>query len=414
MSQILKPSTLASPVFTSNQRPSSPVRTVHIDRLHVTGPLDHEPLGDLFYKLYEGEPVAVGASAFRPNSKRNPDEVYVRSKDVQQNERAYELEFDCCPPKILQGHNFFGHGDMLDYTYAMFDRQTSKFGLAVDTGQREEWRTGQVSVTGVHLCANFWCEPGSQLPFIDAIDSNNRKGKHRDEDTCITLGFTPKRRSVYHCATAYAKDVLLNKEWKRPDPLQARIIRASERSFRIEIKLYSQWLKENGLGYVMRWKDVDVNAIFFKILAQYNIANSFQPLLTEDERQMLSNAQQRAYMLWLNGADMKDYFSRTTVWKYITEIEELTGINMRAERRPEKLPIADLRELLVQNNIVPIPQWAYENPDRYWAPGRAFSEVFSGAGGLVKPLQPANHKAAPVNGSSSPVVADRELDRLAY
>jgi len=121
-------------------------------------------------------------------------------------------------------------------------------------------------------------------------------------------------------ATAYAKDVLLHKEWKRPGPLQARIIRTSERSFRVEIKLYSQWLKENGLGYVMRWKDVDVNEIFFKLLARYNISNSFQPLLTEDERQMLSNAEQRAYMLWLNGADLKDYFSRTTVWKYNTEI----------------------------------------------------------------------------------------------
>jgi hypothetical protein len=348
------------------------VRTVHIDRIHVTGPLDHKPLGELFYKLYDGIPVAVGASAFKPNSKRNPDEVYIRSREVQANERAYMLEFDCCPPKILQGHNFFGHGDPLDYTYAMFDRQTSKFGLAVDPGQREEWKTGQVSITGMHLCANFWCQPGMQLPFINAIDSNNFEGKHRDERTCITLGFTPKRRSVHHMATAYAKDVLLHKEWQRPGPLQTRIIRTSERSFRVEIKLYSQWLKENGLEYVMRWKHIDVNEIFFKILARYNIANAIQPLLTEDERQMLSNAQQRAYMLWLNGADLKDYFSRTTVWKYITELEELTGIDMRANRRPEKLPIADLRELLVRDNIVPIPHWAYENPKRYWAPGTAF------------------------------------------
>ena len=372
MSQILTPPTLASRLITDYSLATAPVRTVHIDRIHVTGPLDHKPLGELFYKLYDGIPVAVGASAFKPNSKRNPDEVYIRSREVQANERAYMLEFDCCPPKILQGHNFFGHGDPLDYTYAMFDRQTSKFGLAVDPGQREEWKTGQVSVTGMHLCANFWCQPGMQLPFINAIDSNNFEGKHRDERTCITLGFTPKRRSVHHMATAYAKDVLLHKEWTRPGPLQARIIRTSERSFRVEIKLYSQWLKENRLEYVMRWKDVDVNEIFFKILSRYNIANAIQPLLTEDERQMLSNAQQRVYMLWLNGADLKDYFSRTTVWKYITELEELTGIDMRANRRPEKLPIADLRELLVRDNIVPIPHWAYENPKRYWAPGTAF------------------------------------------
>lgn len=373
MSQIITTSTQESPVHTRNQRPSTAVRTVHIDRIHVNGPLDHKPLGELFYKAVDEETVTpVGASAFKPNSKRNPDEVYIRSREVQENGRAYKLEIDCCPPKILQGHNFFGHGDLLDYTYAMFDRQTRKFGLPVDPIHRNEWRRGQVGVTGVHLCANFWCQPGMQLPFIDGIDSNNREGKHRDCESCITIGFTAKRRSLYHCLTAYAKEVLLHKEWKNPGPLQIRIIQTSARSFRIEIKLYSQWLKENDLEYVMRWKDVDVNEIYFKLLGGYNIANTFQPLLTEDERLMLSNSEQRAYMLWLNGSELKDYFSRTTVWKYIRDIWKKTGIDMRANRRPEPLPIADLRELLVPENIVPIPDWAYENPARYWAPGTAF------------------------------------------
>lgn len=74
MSQILTPPTLAS-LITDYSPATAPVRTVHIDRIHVTGPLDHKPLGELFYKLYDGIPVAVGASAFKPNSKRNPDEV---------------------------------------------------------------------------------------------------------------------------------------------------------------------------------------------------------------------------------------------------------------------------------------------------------------------------------------------------
>ena len=129
---------------------------------------------------------------------------------------------------------------------------------------------------------------------------------------------------------------------------------------------------------------------------------------------MLSNAQQRAYMLWLNGADLQDYFGRTTVWKYITEIEELTGINMRANRRPEQLPIADLREILVPENIVPIPHWAHENPKRYWAPGRAFSEVFSGVDHSVKAHQPEGRRAALVRAVDCSVMADPELDRLAY
>jgi hypothetical protein len=346
---------------------------VHIDRLHVVGPLDHKPLGELFYKeLDENTVIPVGASAFKPMSRRNPDCVYIRSRDVQSNGRAHELEFDCCPTKLLQKHNFFGHGDPISYTYAAFDLQTRKFGLAVSAEQREQWRTGQVSVTGLHLCANFWCPENAQLSIIDGIDENVRGGKHRDEATCITLGFTPKRRSQYHTVTTYAKAVLLAQEWPRPGPYQSRILAAARRSIRVEIKLYSQWLKRRGLGYVMRWRDVDVNAIFFEVLAQYRIRNAVQALLTADERKLLSAAEQRAYLLWLNGESLQDHFCRSTVWKYVSSIEAKTGISLRGQRRPDALPAVNLADILVPENIVPVPSWAHGSP-YYWAPGQAGS-----------------------------------------
>lgn len=166
----------------------------------------------------------------------------------------------------------------------MFSRQISRFGLPVNPDQNDQWRTGRVGLTGLHLTANFWCPIGIQTAIIDAIDQDHRCGKHRDDVTCITLGFTPKRRSQYHAATIYAKFFLLAKEWPRPGPFQTRILQASARSLRIEIKLYSQWLKRQELGYVMRWNGVDMNALFFEFLGEYNICNAIQELMTEDER----------------------------------------------------------------------------------------------------------------------------------
>ena len=390
------------------------VRTVHIDRIHVNGPLDHYPLGELLYKELDSNTVIpIGASAVKPNTRRNPEEIYIRSKSVQPSGRAYMLEFDACPPKILQGHNFFGHADLADYTYALFDRQTrSVIKQEVSSDDRQCWASGQVGVTCVHLCANFWCPEGVQQECIDAIDENHRQGKHRDEETCISIGFTPRGRSQYHVGTVYAKHVLLEKEWPRPGPLQTRILGASRRSLRVEFKLYSQWLKRNKLDYVMRWKDVDVNAIFFKLLAEYQIASAIQPLLTEDEQRALSPAERRAYLLWLNGIDLEQYYSRTTVWKYATDIKEKTQMNVRGQRRPDALPPVDLRELLVPGNIVPIPNWAYENPRRYWAPGRAMAEVAA-----VKSAETAQSPTAPtmiLHDSLDAIMNDPELNKLAY
>lgn len=346
---------------------------IHVDRITVTGPLNHKPVGALFYKAFDEDSVVpVGASAFKPRRKRNSDEVYVHSREVQSNGRAYMLEIDCCPPKILQKHNFFGHSDVLDYTYAMFDHQTRKHGLNVTEDEREEWRTGQVGLTEIHLTGNFWCPPSAKLPIIDAIDQNNRSGKHRDIKTSLTLGFTGVRRSKYHTTTIYDKEVLLAGEWKKCGTYQGKIVQLANGSIRVEVKLFSQGLERRGLGYVMRWADVDVDALFFEILAKYNIRNAIQPLLTEDEQSMLSKPERRAYLLWLKGESLSDHFSRTTVWKYGKDIYEKTGIDIRGDRRPEALPIVDLTEILTRENIVPLPDWAIGSP-YYWPPGAAFA-----------------------------------------
>jgi II/X family phage/plasmid replication protein len=352
----------------------SQVGNIHIDHITVSGPLDHAHLGEGFYKAVDDHStVLVGASALRPKGKSSSDDIYVRSKEVQENGRANRLEIICCPPKQLQGHNFFGHADMLDYTYAMFDRQTKKHKLYVDPGQREEWRTGQVGLTQTHLTGNFWCPPSAKPAIFNAVDQNNPKGKHRDIETCISLGFAEKRRSLSHMVTLYDKGVLLEREWKKPEKYQLKLQKLGYFSLRVELKLYSQWLKTNEKGYVMRWKGVDVDALFFKILKTYNIANSIQMLLSEDQLAVLTNSERRAYLLWLNGEDLTKHFSRTTVWKYNSVILEKVGMDMRGSRRPEPQPLINLAEILVPENIVPIPKGAVGSK-YYWAPGTAFGD----------------------------------------
>lgn len=313
---------------------------VHIDRITVSGPLDHKPLGELFYKCVPGsdeEVFPVGAQAYTPQRRKNPlpDDIFVKSHTVQADGRAYGIKFDCCPPQVLQGHNLFGHNNPLDYAYAIFDRQTAKHEIPVTSEEREMWRTGKlIKLTELHLTGNLGC-PANAKPFIfDAVDQNNPSGKHRDYKTCITLGYGPKGRSQHQIATLYDKHCLLSVDWPNPGPLQAELIRLAEQSIRVEIKLYSQWLRTYGvnsagkivnlavlrkkdseaaeafrsLAYAASWAWVDVDALFFELLAGYNIRNSIQRLLTEDEEKvLLTKAERRAYVLWLKGEDLSKH-----------------------------------------------------------------------------------------------------------
>lgn len=346
---------------------------IHIDRITVNGPLEHEPLGELFYcndPIYGY--VAKGASAYTPKRKRNPlpDDLYIKSSEIRDNGLAYRLLFDCCPPQILQGHNFFGHADLPDYAYTIFDRQLTKHGLTASAEERGLWRTGRlINLSQAHLAGNFWFPPHEKMMFLDSIDRANRSGKHRDIASCITLGFTPQRRSTVQTLCVYDKLPLLLKQWSMPGQYQAKLIELADGSIRIEVRLYAHGLQQRQLTSVAAWANVDVDALFFEVLSEFNVGNAIQPLLTPDEQKDLTNTEKVTYILWLLKQDLKTLLSPSTIHRHQKTILAKTGIDIDGHNRPQRLPTIDLSEILSPANLVPLPEWAVGS-DRYWAPGQ--------------------------------------------
>lgn len=371
---------------------------IHIDRIRASAAFDHEPLGELLEKTHpDYGSYTIASEAVGTEQKRkydSPDYFYARSTELRGG-RAYEILFDCCPPKQLQKHNFFGHEDVSDYIYTCLDLTAQRYKQKVTAEQRAAWRGGQTKVHSLHLCGNFGCEEHLKLPIIQAIDENYAAGKHRDWETCLTLGFGMKGRSQNHTLTTYDKAMLLSIDWPERGPLQEEIMQMAKRSLRIEIKIYSQWLRTHGvdddgrvwltktykgpkalksLMYAMNWAGVDIDALYFSLLKSYNITNAIQRQLTEDEQNGLSKGGRRAYLLWLAGHDLKNEYGRSTVHKYKWEVWDKFSVDITAGRRPERLPLVDLGELLVPSNLLAIPDWAYGTP-RYWAPGTSIDQL---------------------------------------
>ena len=334
---------------------------IHIDKIHFTGPCRHKPLGKVFFK-YDEEVgfTATGASSNRKKLAGRADDAYIQSKDVEDEDTAYKIDISCCPTKVLQKQNVFGHSSVVDYGYAVFDHLTRALGIEVDPHDREEWRNGGVSITEIHLTGNFGCPEQHLLPIIDAIDANNATGKLRSLLTCITLGYTGRRRSKYHMLTIYGKLQLLERDWKHPGKYQSKLIEYVRNSIRGEIKLYSMELKARDLQYGANWRDVDVAALFFELFAKYKVSYAIQPLLTEGELAVLSKAELNAYELWLAGKPLEKQFkSRTTVGKHVKSIYQKTGIDVGGDRRPEALPPVHLGDIFRPENVLPIPDWAF-------------------------------------------------------
>lgn len=347
---------------------------IHIDRITVNGPIEHVSLGTKFYTFDESVGhVVAGASAYTPKRRKNPlpDDIYIKSSVFGTNELAYRLLFNCCPPQILQKHNFFGHSDLLDYTYAIFTRQLEKHGRSATPEEHGLWRTGsRISVSEVHLTGNFWIEPHLKAMFLDAIDEANKSGKHRDIESCISLGWTGSRRSTHYIACIYDKHPLLLKQWTKPGVYRGKLIELANGSIRIELRLYEGGLAYRGLKSATSWTDLDVDALFFELLAGFNVGNAIQPLLTADEKKGLSKTELVTYTMWLLKQNLSDFFSPSTISRHGRRIKKETGSDITGNRRPERLPQLDVSELLCPANIVAVPDWLMES-EHYWAPGQA-------------------------------------------
>lgn len=350
---------------------------VFIDRIRILAPCLHRPLGKQGQLLDpETGEVTFGATGIQHSMEEGNAGVHVQSKQVSRELGARAILIECCPPKVLQGHNLFGHAVLQDYVYEILDRVTRALGIEVRPEDRAMWRAGNVHLTQIHLTANFTCPRDLIVPIIDAIDLSNRHGKQRILPTWITLGFTPRGRSTYHCATLYDK---LEEMGSYPFPwptsrYQRMLVAEARASFRVEIKLYSQGLKSLSksmggvdLQRVSNWARVDVSAVFFHVFGTYEIVEAVQPVPSSAQIAVLKPKELGVFTNWLLGRSVKDQFAnRGTARNYVKGIQAKTGVNVGVDRPAEVQPSVDLGKLFSPENVRSVPGLAVGS--RYYSP----------------------------------------------
>jgi hypothetical protein len=345
---------------------------IHIDMIHVVGTCRHKPIGTVKYD-YDEETGPIPSLTFGANKALRPgskDLQYIKSKGLTDDGYANLLEFRLCPLKLLQRHNAFGHSDIIDYVYHSFDRLTREQGIEVSEHDREQWRSGFVTLSEVHLTGNFACLAHYVELIIKAIDENNEDGKQKPLKTSISLGFNGKRRSRNCVATIYYKFLELEAAWRKRGPIKNLLLKSVRDSIRGEIKLYDKGLKELELAYAANWQDVDVAALFFSELDKFSIKHAIQPQLSAEQLEKLTKAEQNVYLLWMHGTPVRDQFkSRSSAWKYIKSIKEKTGIDVKGGRRPEARPAINIADIFRPENLLPIPQELFAT-EFFYPPGQ--------------------------------------------
>ena len=361
---------------------------VHIDWITVQGPCHHALLGRKHYRCdHELGIVPSGAFGLTFPLRPGGGTVTVKSKMPSGDNYAGCLEIACCPPKVLQRHNVFGHGALIAYVVEIFERVVQRLGIEVTHEEREQWQKGAVWLTEVHLTANFRCPRELSVPIIDAIDRSISSRKSRECETWIALGSSARGRSKHHTLGVYDKLLqLLKEEWKDPGPDQQWILDYISDAIRAELKLFVSGLKHRALQYVANWKNLDLAALYFELLGGYNIQHAIQATPSDTRLESLTRAERRVYKAWLADESLESQFkSRSSVKKYQDAIEAKTSIVICDRNHPEENPPVVTQDIFRPENVVPVPDWML-GTDMFWqAPQKTVARTCRGIGSIRLP-----------------------------
>ncbi|KVN13892.1 hypothetical protein WT09_16735 [Burkholderia stagnalis] len=335
------------------------------------------------------------AGAIQQSLEDGLGKVYIQSKQISRQLRAARaIYIDCCPPKVLQGHNVFGHAVLQDYVYEILDRVTRALGIDVRPEDRALWRAGTVHLTEIHLTANFSCPRNLIVPVMDAVDLGNRHGKQRILPTWVKLGLTPSGNSASHTLTLYDKLEEMAGLFPWPTtPLQRKLLKeAREGGLRAEVKLHSQGLNSMSkslskslggqidLKNIASWSRVDVAELFFEVFRRYEVVHAVQPVPSVAQLKLLKLKELNVYTNWLLGRSLKEQLpNRGTARRYAAVIEQKTGVNIRVARWGDEVrPAVDLKDLFAPTNVRVVPGWALGT--RWYSPPRSLSEANNDGG----------------------------------
>ena len=362
-----------------------------IDRIRVRGPLRHKAVGDPHSYQYKDGRVANYRNSVSPRGGNLLATVNVQSRGhVDEDGFAPRLQFDCCPAKVLQGHNIFGSGELRDLVYEVLLLVIEHLGLRVDPKELrlwrglqsfhpeqycddddldadqalQRWRNRQVWITEVHITGNFYVEEQYIADLIQAVDEHVGHGKQRPYPTSITLGTGGDRRSKHRALLIYGKFLEVARHLGDFAPaFRQLLLDAACNSLRVEARLFWNGLDQRDRLLLGNWQDGDVDRFFWEIVDKFGLKYAIQPVLSAHELQELTKQEQMVYLLWRHGYPPERFFeSRSTVLGYQEKIKQKVGVDILSRRKSDRLPEVSLEEILVPSNLKPVPRWAYDTP----------------------------------------------------
>ena len=304
---------------------------------------------------------------------------------VTSSDNGTRINIRCSPLKPLQGHNVFGTDHVIGLGYKLIQFVLDNLGIVASASELRAWERGEYKLREIHLTYHFGLPSHALLKPLVTHILRTIHVQYRPAFIKTGVGITlqsptPHVEWMLYDKLQWMKD-MRHKEYgrllalvcdeKTADDIWQHLLKAAASALRMELRLFEQYLKTNGLDEPAKWPKGKPREIFLKELASLRLGKvpaleSVLPLLNalRDDQRL-----RQTFRLWMIGDDIQTYCSASTARSHRRRIEELTGIDILLDRPPLQSQF-DLAALFHQENIVPKhPDWIEQYPQAYYQGG---------------------------------------------
>lgn len=328
-----------------------------IDYISVTLPLPHKPLpADRLLSIsHEGErkwesPQSLAVSGSYESK------LFLRSRGaLDEQGRATELYLQGNPAKFLQGHNVFGHDDLIPMLKAVLQLVSSTLDLGDIRFSSSLIALGDVSRIDFTKSIQFNSRDEARAYIREiSLRAKTRSGRPTAKGWTCTFQKSSRRWSI----VVYSKGDELFAH-KLPEDLPHRDVVECEadKLARVELRLKTLELKSLEARKVGQLTAEKLHELYSDYIGRIEMTE--QVTLLSEELLNLKRCYRDTYMMWREGVDVKSAMSHDTFYRHRRELLNY-GVDISVPRQTDtSAEIIPIRRIL-QGKAYQTPAIAYE------------------------------------------------------
>ena len=270
---------------------------------------------------------------------------------------ASSIYFTGNPSKFLQGHNVFGSDDVCSLAAGVVRQIFSVVGIQDDLAIARV-RQGHFSIKRIDLTKSFAFRDRKEVQAVldtMATQSRTRMGRAVSRGGTVYHGQRSRRWTLKF----YSKGDELQggKKHKLQPELQGRgIEQFADNLLRAELTLRSIELNELGICQGSQFSKEMCESLWQEYHGRMEL--SAQAKVTSDELLDLPRSTYHVYIMWTQGVDIRNAYSKSTFYRHRKALLPLgVDVSMPYQATAQVIPLYRTAE----GKEVQAPDWAYES-----------------------------------------------------